>query len=89
MTQLRAKYLTDGKETLFDVLKPYAWGDAMTDGYDATAAGLGISEGALRVAMHRLRESFRERLRAEVACTVESPAEIDEELRHLVACLRN
>lgn len=89
MVQLRDKYAVDGKETLFDALKPYVWGETMLDGYDATAARLGMSEGALRVAMHRLRELFREHLRAEVARTVETPAEVDEELRHLIAALRH
>jgi RNA polymerase sigma factor (sigma-70 family) len=89
MASLRESYGAHGKEPLFDALKPYVWNETMTEGYDAISARLGLSEGALRVAMHRLRESFREFLRAEVAETVESPAEIDEELRHLVAALRN
>ncbi len=89
MRQLHEKYAADGKGPFFDVLKSYVWADTMADGYDAIATQLGMSEGALRVAMHRLRETFRERLRAEVARTVESPEEIDEELRHLVATLRH
>jgi len=89
MTRLREQYAANGKSQLFDALKPHVWADTLADGYDSIAAQLGMSDGALRVAMHRLRESFRELLRAEVACTVESPAEVDEELRHLVASLRN
>jgi RNA polymerase sigma factor (sigma-70 family) len=89
MTRLRDQYTAHGKGQLFDALKPYVWDDVMADGYDAISARLGLSEGSLRVAMHRLRESFRELLRAEIACTVESSAEIDDELRHLVAALRN
>lgn len=86
---LREKYTAENKGPLFDALKPYVWGDTMTASYGSIAAQLSMSEGALRVAMHRLRESFRELLRDEVARTVESPAEIDEELRHLVAALRS
>jgi len=89
MARLRNQYEANGKSKLFDALKPYVWSDAMINGYDSIAGRLGMSDGALRVAMHRLRESFREVLRAEVACTVESPAEVDEELRHLVASLRS
>jgi RNA polymerase sigma-70 factor (ECF subfamily) len=89
MTRLRDQYTANGRGQLFDALKPYIWDDVMADGYDSVSARLGMSDGSLRVAMHRLRESFRELLRTEVACTVESPAEVDEELRHLVAALRN
>lgn len=89
MTRLRQQYAADEKGALFDALKPYVWDDTMTEGYEAIAKRLNMSEGALRVTMHRLRESFRELLRAEVGCTVESPAEVDEELRHLVAALRH
>ena len=89
LARLREKYTTEQKSPLFDALKPYVWGDTITEGYDVLAVRLGISVGALRVAMHRLRESYRELLRDEVSRTVASPAEVDEELRHLVAALRN
>jgi RNA polymerase sigma-70 factor (ECF subfamily) len=42
-----------------------------------------MSEGAVKVAVHRLRRQFRDRLRDEIAQTVSSPEEIDDELRHL------
>ncbi|HWN95164.1 MAG TPA: RNA polymerase sigma factor [Methylomirabilota bacterium] len=89
LARLRDKYMADGKAPLFDALKPYVWGETLTDGYDEIGARLGMSAGALRIAMHRLRESYRELLRDEVARTVASPAEIDEELRQLVAALRS
>ena len=53
------------------------------------AQQLGLSEGALKVAIHRLRQSYREVLRAEIAETVDSPEEVDAEMRHLVAVLRS
>lgn len=87
--RLRDKYTAEQKAPLFDALKPYVWGETITVGYEVLAARLCISVGALRVSMHRLRESFRELLRDEVSRTVASPAEVDEELRHLVAALRN
>jgi RNA polymerase sigma-70 factor (ECF subfamily) len=46
-----------------------------------------MSEGAVRVAVHRLRERYRERLKAAVAQTVSSPADVDNELRHLFRVL--
>jgi len=51
------------------------------------AAKLGMSDGAIKVAIHRLRARFRELLRAEVAKTVSAPHEIDDELRHLLKVL--
>ena len=53
-----------------------------------TAKRLGLSEGALKVAVHRLRKDFRRVLRAEITETVADPSEIDDELRHLVTALR-
>jgi RNA polymerase sigma-70 factor (ECF subfamily) len=49
---------------------------------------LGLSEGAVNVAAHRMRQRYRELLRAEVAQTVATPAEIDVELRYLISVLR-
>ena len=48
-----------------------------------TAAELGLSPGAIRTGVHRLRHDFRMHLRREVAKTVDSPDQIDEEMRHL------
>jgi protein-tyrosine-phosphatase len=46
---------------------------------------VGLTEGALKVAVRRLRQRYRELLRAEVAHTVAQPEEVDHELRHLIA----
>ena len=51
------------------------------------APPLGLSEGAVKVAVHRLRGRYRELLRAEIAETVATPGEVDEELQHLIAVL--
>jgi hypothetical protein len=48
---------------------------------------LGMSEGAVKVAAHRLRLRYRELLREEIANTVTGPGEVEEELRHLFAAL--
>jgi len=87
--RLRLEYVAEQKEQLFDALKPYVWGEAVEGGYAQIAEPLGLNEGTLRTAMHRLRERYREVLRAEVASTVATPSEIDEELRHLIAILRD
>lgn len=56
---------------------------------EALAKQLGMTEGALKVAVHRLRQRYREVLRAEIADTVDSPADVGGEIRHLVAVLRS
>lgn len=73
-----------GKSQTFDLLKP--WLGAGVTGSQADAARtLGISETAVKVAIHRLRARFRELIRAEVAATVNDPADVADELRHLIA----
>jgi RNA polymerase sigma-70 factor (ECF subfamily) len=55
--------------------------------YADIAGTLGTSEGAVKVAVHRLRQQYRDLLRAEIAQTVASPAEVEDELRSLFAAL--
>jgi RNA polymerase sigma-70 factor (ECF subfamily) len=55
--------------------------------YPKLAAELDMNEGAVRVAVHRMRKRFRELYRAEIAQTLPSGADLDEELRHLSASL--
>ncbi len=73
-----------GKEPMFFALKPWLNGGAAVSQAE-TARLLGMSETAVKVAIHRLRARFRELIRAEVAATVNDPAEVTEELRHLIA----
>ena len=75
-----------GKADLFDALKG-CLGGSKDETYAATAASLGMTEVAVRVAAHRLRRRYRELLRAEIADTVSSPEEIDDEIRYLFSCL--
>lgn len=70
----------------FEALRPWLMGDGAAS-HAETAAALGMSEGAVKVAVHRLRRRFRELLRQEVAQTLDDPAELDDELRHLCAVL--
>ena len=88
LEQLRTEYASTGKLALFDDLKAHVWGDG-GEGYAAAAARLNTTEGALRLSVHRMREQFRRLLRQEVAHTVAEPEEIDAELRHLIAVLRD
>jgi RNA polymerase sigma-70 factor (ECF subfamily) len=87
LNQLRDEYAQDGKAALFDTLKPCLIGSRETQPYAALATGLGMTEGAVKVAVCRLRERYRGRLKEEIGHTVASPAEVDEELHHLFRVL--
>ncbi len=76
--------MADGKASLFEALKPWLGASSPTDHESAGSTPSGLSPGALKVAVHRLRRRFRQIIRAEVADTVPDPADIDAELHHLV-----
>lgn len=82
MARLRAEYATPGKRTLLSRLEPALLGDDAGRSADV-ARELGSTEGAVRVALHRLRQRWRELVRDEVAQTVDDPADVDDELRTL------
>jgi RNA polymerase sigma-70 factor (ECF subfamily) len=82
---LRQEYATAGQSRQFEVLKAFLAGSAA--GYAEAAAQLGLTENATRVAAHRLRQRYRERLRAEIAHTVDGPEEVDDEVRRLFEVL--
>jgi len=84
--RLRDEARSEGKSLLFKRLEPHLAGDAKTT-YAVAAAELGLSENAARKAVHRLRRRFRQLLREEIADTVKSPGEIDEEIQYLLGCL--
>jgi len=87
MARLRGEFTAAGKAGEFDRLKGFLTADKTSFNYAAAAADLGVSEGAARVAVHRLRRRFREVFRQEVAQTVATAEDVDEELRHLLAAL--
>lgn len=86
LTRLRIEFTSKGDAETFDALKGTLTGSEPSR--EELAAKLGMSEGALKVAVHRLRQRYREVLRAEIAETVDSAAAVDDEMRHLVAVLR-
>jgi RNA polymerase sigma factor (sigma-70 family) len=88
LSRLRREYAVAGKESLFEGLKGYLTGDGQAESQAETATRLGMSEGAVKVALHRLRRRYREVLRDEIAQTVGTPGEVDEELRHLFTTFR-
>ena len=87
LSRLKAEMVAAGRDVQFERLKTYLTGDEPQLSYAQTASELGMSEGAVKVAVHRLRRQFRDLLRDEIAQTVSSPEEIDDELRHLWAAV--
>ncbi len=87
LERMRADYTRAGKQQLFEMLQDFLWGPDPAVSSAGLAKGLGLTEGALRAAVHRLRENYRERLRAEVAHTVSTPSEIEPELRYLISVM--
>jgi RNA polymerase sigma-70 factor (ECF subfamily) len=82
--RLQREYADAGRSQLFDQIKDHVWGPTGATSYRQIAGQFGMTEGALRVATHRLRLRFRELLRAEIAQTVKHPADIDDELHDLI-----
>jgi len=86
--KLREKYAQKGQAELFDRLKDLLTGGPPAESYGPFAEDLDMTEGAVRVAVHRLRRRFGELLRAEIAETVADEDEIDNEIRFLFTALR-
>jgi RNA polymerase sigma factor (sigma-70 family) len=87
LSRLRAEYDVQGRQTLFAALKGALAGEKSPRGYGALANELKMTEGAVKVAVHRLRRRYRELLHDEVAQTVTDRAKIDHEIRELFAAL--
>ncbi len=81
--QLRTEYHSKGKGELFEQCRAFLVGSAAAISSAETARTLNMTEGALRVAIHRLRERYRELLRIEVAGTIADETTIEDELLQL------
>lgn len=87
MERVRAEYAADGRFATFDRLRLFLAYDGHAGTQAQAAADLGISEGAVAVAVHRLRSRLRSALRAEVAVTVGDDGDIEDEIRELFRAL--
>jgi RNA polymerase sigma-70 factor (ECF subfamily) len=85
--QLKADFISTGRESLFDRLKQFLEEEVRPGEYAGLASELGIAPGAVAVAVHRLRQRYRELIRREVARTVADPQEVETELGHLLKVL--
>lgn len=81
--RLQAECAADGKGKLFEQLKIFLMAGKGESAHADVANALGMEEGAVRVAVHRLRKRYRVLLRDEIANTLSDPAMVDEEMRAL------
>jgi hypothetical protein len=87
LAELRREMAGEGKEDEFETLKPFLTAQPGEGEYAAAATRLRQTSQAIAVMVHRLRQRYRDCVRLEVAQTVSSPVELDQEMRHLRASL--
>jgi DNA-directed RNA polymerase specialized sigma24 family protein len=87
LDKLSAEFTRSGKHELFEHLKVYLAREAREGEYANIAAELRLTIAAVKVTVHRVRQRYREIIRSEIAHTVNDPAEVDGELRHLAQLL--
>lgn len=87
MSQLEAEYAGSGKEAQFQALKCFLTDATGREGYKDVAATLGIRPQSVAVLVHRMRQRYRDLVRAEVAQTVATPADVEPEMRYLLTVL--
>jgi RNA polymerase sigma-70 factor (ECF subfamily) len=87
LERLRLEYAGTSRAELFDALNAFVTGDTEAGDYPLVAAQLHMTSGAVAVAVHRMRQRYRELVRAEVLPTVASSADADKEMGHLFAAL--
>lgn len=87
LNRLREDYRAADKLELFDALKQFLAGETVTPAYLVAAEELGMSEGAVKVAVHRLRRRYRKLLKEEIARTIVEPDALEDELRELLSAL--
>ena len=85
--RLREEFRAAGKLELFDGLKQFLAGGTDKATYFEVGVELGMSEGAVKVAVHRLRRRYRKLLTEEIARTIDGPETLEDELRELLAAL--
>jgi RNA polymerase sigma-70 factor (ECF subfamily) len=87
LNMVAAEFASSGKAAHFDQLKPWLIGEDPALSQADVARRLGLNEGAVKVAIHRLRKRFRDVLRAEVRQTLAAGDDVEAELRYLIGAL--
>lgn len=80
---LSEEYAQSGKGAFFDTLRPFLTGEEPRGSYAQVAGELAMTEGAVKVAVHRLRKRFGAVLRREIAQTLTPSDDVEDEIRHL------
>ncbi len=89
LVRLKDEMFAGGKARQLELLQQFLAADAGAGEYDAVAQKLGAAESSVAVLVHRLRQRYRELVRAEVAQTVSSPTELEEEMHYLFRVLNH
>jgi RNA polymerase sigma-70 factor (ECF subfamily) len=84
---LRRESAAEGRADFFELVKPWLTGDATRGDQKALAASCSMNANALKVAVHRLKQRFRQLLKGEVAGTLDDPGLVEAEMRALFAAL--
>jgi RNA polymerase sigma-70 factor (ECF subfamily) len=87
LRRLREECESKGRLRLFEALCDHLTAERADTSYAALGAGLGVADTVVKKQLHNLRQRYRSLLREEVAQTVERPADVDDEIRHLCAAL--
>jgi RNA polymerase sigma-70 factor (ECF subfamily) len=87
LESLKQEMAVAGKQGQFDALKIFLTVDAAEGDYIKAAQQLGVADASVAVLVHRMRQRYRQLVRAQVAQTITSPAELEEEMRHLFEVL--
>jgi len=87
LLRLRHEFLVSGREELFAALEPHLWGDDTSTPHSEIGTAMEMTTVAVRVTLHRLRQRFGDLVRAEIANTVATPADVEIELEYLYRIL--
>ena len=85
VAQLGADFAETGKSEFFKELTPFLWGRKSGTPYREIGDRFGMTESAVKMTVSRLREKYRQLLQVEIAHTVATPEEIEDEIRHLIS----
>jgi len=87
LDRLQGEFAQAGKTHVFEQLQPSLLGEKSAITYAEVAATLAMTESAVKVTVHRMRQRYRELFREEVTHTVAEPGEVEDEMRHLFAVI--
>ena len=87
-SRMEAEYTQAGKSGLLEQLKDFPLFEKSENSFHDSAVELGVSDGALKSAVHRMRQRYRELVREEIAHTVGDPSEVEDEIRHLITVVQ-